>query len=127
MAASRSSRYDRGVLNLPPPVALALERLRASLDARYGARLREVVLFGSQARGAAHEESDVDVLVVVDDLTHEEHVDILGMAYAIDSTAPGDDGYVCLAPLVYSSAHAADMRARERLLMRDIARDGVSV
>lgn len=32
----------------------------------YGDRLREVVLFGSWTRGEAHEESDVDLLVVLD-------------------------------------------------------------
>jgi predicted nucleotidyltransferase len=33
----------------------------------YGERLHALVLFGSQARGTAHDESDVDVLVVLDD------------------------------------------------------------
>lgn len=32
----------------------------------YGRRLRRVVLFGSWARGEAHEHSDVDVIVVLD-------------------------------------------------------------
>jgi predicted nucleotidyltransferase len=42
----------------------AARRLRAA----YGDRLQEVVLFGSWARGQAHEESDVDLLVVLDDV-----------------------------------------------------------
>ena len=36
------------------------------LASAYGDRLREVVLFGSWTRGEAHEESDVDLLVVLD-------------------------------------------------------------
>jgi predicted nucleotidyltransferase len=112
---------------VPPNVTLALARLRARLEARFSARLREVVLFGSYARGTPHEESDVDLLVVVDDLTHEERIEILGLAYEVDSTAAGEDGYVCLSPLAYSTAHAADMRGREKLLMRDIAREGIPV
>lgn len=32
----------------------------------YGDRLRQVVLFGSWIRGEAHEESDVDLLVILD-------------------------------------------------------------
>jgi predicted nucleotidyltransferase len=36
------------------------------LTAAYGARLRQVVLFGSWVRGEAHEESDVDLIVVLD-------------------------------------------------------------
>ena len=46
---------------------IALEAARR-LRAAYGDRLQEVVLFGSWARGQAHEESDVDLLVVLDDL-----------------------------------------------------------
>lgn len=35
------------------------------LNALYGSRLVEVVLYGSQARGAAGPESDIDVMVVL--------------------------------------------------------------
>src|SRR6266571_2296599 len=38
----------------------------AELRALYGGRLRRVVLFGSWARGDAHPESDIDLLVVLD-------------------------------------------------------------
>jgi predicted nucleotidyltransferase len=36
------------------------------LRALYGARLRRVLLFGSWARGDAHPESDIDLLVALD-------------------------------------------------------------
>jgi predicted nucleotidyltransferase len=36
------------------------------LRALYGRRLRRVLLFGSWARGDAHPESDIDLLVVLD-------------------------------------------------------------
>ncbi|MFA5891687.1 MAG: UPF0158 family protein [Actinomycetota bacterium] len=32
----------------------------------YGSRLREIIMYGSAARGEAHEESDIDLLVVLD-------------------------------------------------------------
>jgi predicted nucleotidyltransferase len=41
--------------------------MKAGLQALYGERLKGVYLFGSHARGEADEESDVDVLVVLDD------------------------------------------------------------
>jgi predicted nucleotidyltransferase len=44
----------------------AVEEFRAQLRARYGARLRDLRLFGSRARGEAHEESDLDILVLLD-------------------------------------------------------------
>lgn len=45
------------------PVAAEFARLARQ---RLGGRIRSVVLFGSRARGDAHEHSDYDVLVVVD-------------------------------------------------------------
>ena len=43
-----------------------LKRIRTGLDAAYGDRLRGVVLYGSEARGEAGPESDIDVLVLLD-------------------------------------------------------------
>ena len=43
---------------------------------------------------------------------------------AYDAGVDGDD-YVSVSPFVVSTAQAADMRARERRLFAEIARDGV--
>jgi len=55
------------------PIALVsdpvLRRVRAALDALYGDRIERAVLFGSQARGDANEDSDYDVAVFLRDLT----------------------------------------------------------
>ena len=47
-------------------LAPVLQQLRAGLEAQYGDRLDRVLLYGSQARGDAGPESDVDVLVVLE-------------------------------------------------------------
>ncbi len=46
-------------------VSTILTELRRQLEACYGERLKRVVLFGSQARGDAEPDSDIDVLVVL--------------------------------------------------------------
>ncbi|AKG91275.1 putative nucleotidyltransferase [Geoglobus ahangari] len=45
-----------------------IERLVDTLKEKYGDRLISVVLFGSVARGEARNDSDIDIIVVVDDL-----------------------------------------------------------
>jgi len=56
---------DLDGLPLRPSVRAALREAKAGLEHLYGERLICIVLFGSQARGEAHDESDVDVLVVL--------------------------------------------------------------
>ncbi len=50
---------------MKPSVRAALDDARRRLAGLYGDRLVRVVLYGSQARGDARDESDVDVLVVL--------------------------------------------------------------
>ena len=63
--------------HLSPAVQAALTEAREALHDLYGARLLRLVLYGSHARGEAHDESDVDVLVVLDgavDFMRETHL-----------------------------------------------------
>lgn len=59
------SAADLDTLPLRPSVRAALREARRALHAMYGDRLVKLVLFGSHARGEAHDESDVDLLVVL--------------------------------------------------------------
>jgi len=43
-----------------------LQNIREKLEAHYGDRLRDVVLYGSEARGVASSDSDIDVLCILD-------------------------------------------------------------
>jgi predicted nucleotidyltransferase len=44
----------------------AIERLASRLDSELGSDLRGLWLYGSRARGTAHPESDVDLLVIAE-------------------------------------------------------------
>ena len=59
-------------LPLPPHVRAAVEDFKARLLRLFGQRLELVKVFGSQVRGEAREDSDVDVLVVLDHAGYEE-------------------------------------------------------
>jgi len=52
-----------------PSDAPILRRIRTSLRMIYGDRVERLVLFGSRARGDAHEDSDYDIAVFLEDLT----------------------------------------------------------
>jgi tRNA nucleotidyltransferase (CCA-adding enzyme) len=107
---------------LPHAVVDALDRFARALRDRFGERVSEIVLFGSYARGAAHEESDVDVLVAIDELSDEERIEVLDLAHAANCSAAD---WVGIAPLAYSSAQATTMRSGGRRLFRDIDREGI--
>jgi len=44
-----------------------LQKLRSYMQATYKDRLHSLILFGSQARNEAHQDSDIDILVVLKD------------------------------------------------------------
>ena len=108
--------------SLGPAVKTALDAYARALRDRFGARVSEMVLFGSHARGTAHEDSDVDVLVAIDLLTDAERAEAIDLAYWVDNRALD---WVGLSPLVYSTQQVAQLRHGGRRLLRDIDDEGV--
>jgi predicted nucleotidyltransferase len=50
---------------MAPLLQQILQEFRLGLEGIYGSRLAGLVLFGSQARGDAHPDSDIDVMVTL--------------------------------------------------------------
>lgn len=53
-------------------LSLILKQLKVSLKELYRERLIDVILFGSYARKTAHQDSDIDILIILD---HEFDLD----------------------------------------------------
>jgi uncharacterized protein len=98
-----------------------LRRIKSRLQTAFGQRLRGVLLYGSEARHEATEDSDVDLLVL--------------LAGPVDE---GDDSWACiraLYPLVLElerpiHAKPTDVlsyEAQEMPLYRSVRQEGISV
>jgi len=106
----------RGV---PAAVWAALRRFEQDLTAFLGGRLQQVVLFGSYARNQFDDESDVDVLVLIEALEPADRDRIIETAVRC-STAD-----IILSPLILTVTQLAALRAREMLIAADIDREGI--
>lgn len=77
-------------------------------------------LFGSRARAEGDENSDVDVLVVIDPYSEEKKRAIWTHGYEVFMTTD-----INVSPLVLSREQFEGLRSRERRIALDIARDGI--
>jgi predicted nucleotidyltransferase/DNA-binding HxlR family transcriptional regulator len=104
----------------PDPVGLAVaRRLRRELQEAFGRRLVDVYLFGSRARGDNRGDSDVDILVVLDEIgSYADDLRRTGGATAALSLESG----VSISRLL---ATAASWESRDRPILRTIAVEGV--
>jgi predicted nucleotidyltransferase len=107
---------------LSPLEKIALDAFCDRVRVRFGPRVRDLRLFGSRARGDTHEESDIDVCVVIDDITWQEARDVDQVT--ADVLEAHD---VLVSPFVISTARMELLRRRERAIAGEIARDGVEL
>ena len=83
-------------------------------------KIDHVVLFGSRARGDAEPDSDMDVLVVVDDLTEDMEDYISECAWEA-----GFERGIVLVPVVFSRNEWENGPERYSLLAEAIKSEGV--
>lgn len=109
--------------SLPSPIALdAAHRFAGQLRSRWGESIVAVRLFGSFARGEAHEGSDVDVAVVIRELDWQTKREILDLAADI-----GFELGVALSATIIAVEEYRRHRDQERPLVMDIESQGLAV
>lgn len=106
---------------IPFGLRRALGAFRDRLERRFGSRFRELRLFGSFARGEADEDSDIDVLVLVDGLTDEE------MGIVAEEAVPLLRSGFPIAPLPMATEHLVRLRRSGRALAHDLDEEGISL
>ena len=105
---------------LPLDLTEVLYRLSGELDAFYGDRYKGLLLYGSYARGEAHEGSDVDLLLLlegpVDPVEEILHLEPAKWPISLES------GYV----LSILPTSTDDYRKAEDPLLWNARREGIS-
>ena len=100
----------------------ALQAYVQILDARFGPRLLEVLLFGSKARSEARPDSDIDVAVILDQPSPQDLSEVRGLTFDI-----------WLSHGVLISVRAMSQQGWEKLgrlrslFYQNLRRDGVSL
>lgn len=105
---------------LAPNDRAAITKYIEYICTRFPARILAIVLFGSQARGDADDESDIDLLVLVDAEDDEFRDELWRIASDISL-----DFNVVLSPQVFGQARWAETRRIRLPLYRAIEADGV--
>jgi predicted nucleotidyltransferase len=113
----------RTAVRLPSLVRQNLAAFVAGLRERFGPRLKAVRLFGSYARGTAHEDSDVDCLVLLDHVSTEDDRAVTDLAGDLTWQVGG----AVISPLVMTEAAFGEWKRRERRTPLDIEREGVAL
>jgi predicted nucleotidyltransferase len=98
----------------------ALTRLRDFLSGFLDDKLKRFTLYGSKARGDHHRESDIDVAIIVQDLTRETKNRILKEVARIEF-----DHLVPLSTIVFSEDEFEHLKKRERRIALDIEGEGI--
>ena len=97
-----------------------LKRFRKALDRIYGDRLERVVLFGSRARGDAHEDSDYDIAVFLRDLT-DRWREVGRIIPVVTDILYEDEAFIHAMP------YRAGSYEERTSLMREIRREGIDL
>ncbi|OYD16233.1 hypothetical protein CH333_03915 [candidate division WOR-3 bacterium JGI_Cruoil_03_44_89] len=99
---------------------LALEELVRKIKGLFGTRVRRLVLYGSKVRGDFDEESDIDILVVLDKISDTERKEIWNFA---------DDMIlkhgILISPRVIDTEEMATKRRYGILFYREIEKNGM--
>jgi len=98
----------------------AIRELKTRWRDLLGERMLKLVLFGSRARGDYSRESDIDIAVVVRELTRDMKGRMLDVVAEIELKH-----LISLSTLIFSEEEFERLKKRERRIALDIEEEGV--
>ena len=118
-----SNSYDNSFvmnISLKKNEKKALQFFAKRIRRIFGARLVLLKLYGSAVRGERWEESDIDILVLIEKLTQKEKIKVWDEATNINIEFD-----TLLSPLVMTPEEFNVLRDRERRIALDIEKEGI--
>lgn len=95
---------EEAMSRLDPEDRALVEEFRSAVRQLLGPRLRDLRIFGSKVRGDDHDESDIDLLVLIEDADNEIRAKVVDLAHGIHSLLAAH-------PFDYESYHRPSNRA----------------
>ena len=97
-----------------------LKELKKKLGGALGDRLVSMKLFGSRARGDFESDSDIDIAIIVKDLSRELRNQILEIVCSLEIRY-----CIPLAVIMFSEKDFQHLKKRERRIALDIEKEGI--
>ncbi len=101
---------------------LVLKKFRVGLEKALGRNLVEVKLFGSEARGDARKNSDIDVIVII--ATGDWH--ICDVIYSIVTDILLEDE-ICISPKVINKRDYDYLYKMRTPFIKNVIREGITI
>lgn len=118
----RATAKPETLTQLKPQERAALAEYLERLRARFADRILNVILYGSRARGEGDSESDLDVLVVVDDGDYQFHNEV-----ALESFEPSLKYGALISPLIWDRMRFEQQKKWRLLFFRNVEKDGIQI
>jgi len=110
------------MLSLNDAEQVWLEQYRRAIDAHHPGKVARVAVFGSKARGDAHQYSDVDVLIIVNDDSPQLKMSLQKIGCKLASTSLVLPGIV-----VYSKAQWEELNRLGSDFHATVEREAIAV
>jgi predicted nucleotidyltransferase len=98
----------------------AVREFSAALRSAYGETIKQILLFGSKARGDFHKESDIDIFILVDKADSA-----LRRKTASLTTKILLQHSVLLSPKIVEESHFSFLKQLETAFAKNIEKDGI--
>lgn len=107
---------------LSPQEQKALLKFRGEVQKICGPQGWELKLFGSRARKEGDENSDIDILVLLEKYDEHQKIQIWDAAYFTFTETD-----IMISPLVLSFQKFEGLKKRERRIAKEIEKEGISL